>query len=178
MKKVSNSTRTITLAAMMTALSIVIGIFCKNFLNFGAGLFRITFENFPIVLAGITCGPVVGGLVGIASDLLSYLLSAQVYPPNLIVTAGACIVGIVSGIVARLIKKDGAWRIILADGVAHIVGSMIVKTVGLFQFYGWLVLWRIPLYLVIMTLESLLLLWLFRRDTFRKLLPKQGKDTP
>jgi len=178
MKKVSNSTRTITLAAMMTALSIVIGIFCKNFLNFGAGLFRITFENFPIVLAGITCGPVVGGLVGIASDLLSYLLSAQVYPPNLIVTAGACIVGIVSGLVARLIKKDGAWRIVLADGVAHIVGSMIVKTVGLFQFYGWLVLWRIPLYLVIMTLESLLLLWLFRRDTFRKLLSGQRKDTP
>ena len=178
MKKVSNSTRTITLAAMMTALSIVIGIFCKNFLNFGAGLFRITFENFPIVLAGITCGPVVGGLVGIASDLLSYQLSAQVYPPNLIVTAGACIVGIVSGLVARLIRKDGAWRIVLADAFAHIVGSMIVKTVGLFQFYGWLVLWRIPLYLVIMTLESLLLLWLFRRDTFRKLLPKQGKDTP
>ena len=67
----------LTTAAMLTALSIVIGIFCKNFLNFGMGLFRITFENFPIILSGIMFGPWVGAFVGIASDVLSYILSTQ-----------------------------------------------------------------------------------------------------
>ena len=43
----------LVLGAMMAAMSVVIGILCKNFLNFGGGLFRITFENLPIILAGI-----------------------------------------------------------------------------------------------------------------------------
>ena len=73
--------KSLTLAAMLTAMSVVIGIFCKNFLNFGGGLFRITFENLPIILSGILFGPAVGGAVGIASDLVSYLLSSQIYPP-------------------------------------------------------------------------------------------------
>ena len=33
-------------AAMLAAVSVVIGIFCKNFLNFGNGLFRITLRTF------------------------------------------------------------------------------------------------------------------------------------
>ena len=31
-----------TLAAMLVAMSVVIGIFCKNYLSFGGGLFRVT----------------------------------------------------------------------------------------------------------------------------------------
>ena len=163
------SVRTLTCAAMLTALSIVIGIFCKNFLNFGQGLFRITFENLPIILSGMLFGPVTGALVGIASDLISYLLSSQVYPPNLIVTAGAAAVGLVSGLVARLVRREGNVRIVLSAACAHIVGSMIIKTVGLYQFYGMLVLWRIPLYLVIASLEIPILCHLFRKGVFRKL---------
>lgn len=171
-KKIGLPTKIITLAAMMTALSVVIGIFCKTFLNFGGGLFRITFENLPIILAGITCGPIVGGLVGAASDLVSYLLSPQTYPPNLIVTAGAFAIGVTSGIVARIVKKKGTLQVLLAGGLAHIVGSMIIKPIGLYQFYGLLVLWRIPLYLVIAPLEIGVLIWLLHSPLIRKILPK------
>ena len=93
--------RSLTLAAMLTAVSVVIGIVCKNFLNFGGGLFRVTFENLPIILAAILMGPAVGGAVGVASDLISYMLSSQIYPPNLLVTAGAAAVGIMAGIVSK-----------------------------------------------------------------------------
>lgn len=173
-KGVFSTTKLLTFAALLTALSIVIGIFCKNFLNFGGGLFRITFENLPIILSGITCGPIIGGLVGIATDLLSYLLSAQVYPPNLVVTAGAFAVGFISGMMARfVVKKRGAWQIFLSGAAAHVIGSMLIKPIGLFQFYGWLVLWRIPLYLVIAPIEILLLIWLFRRKNFRRILPNE-----
>ena len=165
------SIRSLTLAAMLTAISIVIGIVCKNFLNFGGGLFRITFENMPIILAGFSFGPIVGGLVGVASDLLSYLLSAQAYPPNLIVTLGAFLVGTLSGIVAHIGKKmPRSPRLILSAALAHLVGSMIVKPIGLFQFYGWMVLWRVPLYLVIAPIEILLLLWLTRHAFYERML--------
>ena len=162
--------KSLTLAAMLTAMSVVIGIFCKNFLNFGGGLFRITFENLPIILSGILFGPAVGGAVGIASDLVSYLLSSQIYPPNLIVTLGACAVGVISGLVSRLcIRRKGYLQIVLSVAISHVVGSMIIKTVGLYQIYGILVLWRIPLYLVITTVESLLLCLLLRRATVQRL---------
>ena len=170
-KGLFRSVRALTLAAMLTAMSVVIGIFCKSFLNFGGGLFRVTFENLPIILSGLLFGPLVGGFVGAASDLVSYLLSSQIYPPNLIVTAGAVSVGVLSGLVARsAVRKRGSAQIIAAGAVAHLIGSMIIKPIGLYQFYGVLVLWRIPLYLVIAPIEILILCWLFRRDSFRRLL--------
>ncbi len=163
----------LTLAAMLTAMSVVIGIFCKTFLNFGTGLFRITFENLPILLSGILFGPLVGGVIGAASDLISYLLSSQAYPPNLIVTLGATTVGVVSGIFSKyLCKTRGYKQIIISSAAAHIIGSMIIKPIGLFQFYSWAVLWRIPLYLMIAPLEIFVLCMLYKNSSFRKLIDK------
>ena len=164
-----SSVMTVTTAAMLVAMSVVIGIFCKTFLNFGLGLFRITFENLPIILSGIMFGPTVGGLVGVSSDFISYLLSGQTYPLNLVVSLGACLVGVSSGMVSKyVIKKRGTLQVVLSGAVAHIIGSMIIKPIGLYQFYGLAVLWRIPLYLVIAPLEILLLCMLFKRESFRR----------
>ena len=170
--------KTVTAAAMLTAMSVVIGIFCKNFLNFGGGLFRVTFENLPILLSGILFGPIVGALVGAATDLISYFLSAQTYPPNLIVTAGAMAVGLVSGLFSKyIVKKRGYAQIIISSAAAHIIGSMIIKPIGLFTFYSWAVLWRIPLYLVIAPVEIAILCMLYKNQTFRRLIEKQrGKE--
>ena len=165
----NESVRYITEVAMMIALSVIIGIFCKNFLNFGAGLFRITFENIPIIMAGLIMGPVAGGVVGLSSDLLSYFLSAQAYPPNLIVTLGATMVGVVSGLSAKfLIKRRGRVQIIVSGTLAHIVGSMIIKPIGLYQFYQYLVFLRIPFYMVIAPIEIALICVLLRRKSFAR----------
>ena len=165
------SLKAMCLAAMLTAMSVVIGIFCKTLLNFGDGLFRITFENLPIIFSGVFLGPIAGALTGIASDLISYLLSAQTYPPNLIVTAGAAFVGFSSGLVAKFaVKERGTLQFAVAGGVGHIVGSMIIKPIGLFQFYGWMVLFRIPMYLVIAPIEIAVLCMLYRNKSFRRMI--------
>lgn len=172
-KTVFATVRALTLAAMLAAMSVVIGIFCKNFLNFGGGLLRITFENLPIILSGILFGPVVGGLVGVASDLLSYLLSNQIYPPNLWVTFGAASIGIVSGIMAKyVIKKRGRAQIVFSAATAHVIGSMIIKTIGLYKYYGVTVLVRIPTYIVIASIEIILICLLLGRRAFARLLDK------
>ena len=161
------SVRALTLAAMLAAMSVVIGIFCKTLLNFGNGLMRITFENLPIIISGMLFGPIAGGAVGAASDLMSYLLSPQTYPPNLIVTLGATTVGVVSGVISHyVVKKRGVLQTIICTSAAHIIGSMIIKSIGLFQFYSWGVLIRIPIYIVITALEALVLCLLFKNSTF------------
>ncbi len=170
-KKLKITIRQLAVAAMLTAMSVVIGIFCKTVLNFGNGVLRITFENLPIILSGVTFGPIVGGLVGACSDLLSYLLSSQVYPPNLIVTLGATVIGVVSGLTTRyLVKKKGTRQFIVAGGLSHLIGSMIIKSIGLFQFYQWLVLIRIPLYLIIASVEIMMMSLLYRRNSIRRLI--------
>ena len=174
-KTVFATVRALTLAAMLAAMSVVIGIFCKNFLNFGGGLLRITFENLPILLSGIMFGPIVGGVVGAATDIISYLLSPQTYPINIIVTLGAAAVGLVSGVVSRYVlrKKTGA-RIVFSCLAAHAVGSMIIKPIGLFAFYGWAVLWRVPMYLVIAPIEIILICAMRRNSTAKKLIDGKG----
>ena len=166
------ATKVITTAAMMTAISVLIGIFCKNYMNFGVppGLFRVTFENLPIIMSGILYGPIIGGVVGVLTDLISYLLSSQAYPPNLIVTLGAAASGIIAGLVAKyLIKKNGKLQIIVAGALAHLVASMIIKSIGLYQFYGWLVLVRIPLYLCIAPAEIAVICTLLKRKSFARI---------
>ena len=160
----------ITTTAMMIAISVVIGYFCKTFLNFGFGLYRITFENLPIIMTGIIFGPIAGGIVGLASDMISYFLSPQTYPPNLIVTLGATMVGVVSGIVSKyVIKRKGNLQIIASGSLAHLIGSMIIKPIGLFQFYQWLTLMRIPLYLIIAPIEIAIICLLLNRKSFAKI---------
>lgn len=164
------ATVTLTASAMLTAISIVIGIFCKNFLSFGGGLFRITFESLPIILSGILYGPCVGGMVGAASDLISYLLSSQVYPPNFIVTIGCAAVGITSGVVSRyIVRTPGKKQIVISGALAHVIGSMIIKPIGLYEFYGIYVLVRIPLYMMIAPIEITLICLLYKNPGFRRL---------
>lgn len=168
--KVFKSVHTLTLAAMLTAMSVVIAIFCKTYFDYGGGLYRITFENLPIILSGIIFGPVIGGIVGSATDWISYLLSGQVYPPNIIVNIGATLIGVISGLVSRfVIKKHGYPQIIVAGAAAHLICSMIIKPIGLFTFYGWWVLVRVPIYLLIAPAEITVMCMLYKNRMIRKL---------
>ena len=162
-------------AAMLAAMGVVIGIFCKNFLNFGNGLFRITLENFPVIIAGIAFGPVVGACVGAVADMISYMLSTQSFAISPIVTLGAAMVGAVSGLVSHyVIKREGNVRVIVSVVAAHFVGSVLIKSAGLFVYYQWMVLWRIPTYIVIAATEAALLCYLYHRPAFAKIFKLGG----
>ena len=175
-RKVFGSAKSLTLMAMLVAMSVVIGIFCKSVLDFG-GIFRITFENLPIILSGIVFGPITGGIVGLSSDIISYLLSGQAYPLNPVVTIGAAAVGAMSGLMAKyVVKRRGYLQIAICELSAHIIGSMIIKPIGLFAFYQWAVLWRIPIYLGIIPTEILLLNLLYKNSGFRRLVSDIDKE--
>ncbi len=163
MKKTGlRNTNILVLAAFMTALSVVIGWVCKSYLTFGDGSIRVTFENTPVVLAGIWLGPVIGGVVGAASDVVSALLSG--YSINPIITVGAASVGLVSGLIFRLFKGDkGIFKTACAVFSAHGVGSVAIKSYGLY-LYGYAVVMpvRVPLYIGIALAETYIIYILYK----------------
>ena len=160
--------RTLCAAALLAALSIVLG----KYLQIPVGdSIRISFENLPILLAGIFLGPVWGGVVGVVADLLGCL--AMSYAVNPIITLGAALIGVLSGLIARAVApKDHrlpAWGIYLAVAVSHVVGSMTVKSIGLAVYYSTpigVLLWRVPVYILIGALEGSIMLLLTRNRLF------------
>ena len=175
MSKTKKELLRLCLAAMFLAMSVVIGYLCKTLFNSFQSLFRVSFDTLPIILTGILLGPVWGGAVGLCSDLLTYFITPQPLPPIPMVTVGYAMVGIVSGIMAKyVIKKQNNAMVILSAGAAHLVGSMICKIIGLFAVYGWLVLVRIPIYLIVAAVEILLICFIINNKIFKKMLQEFG----
>ena len=147
------STKKLVVSALMVALSVVIGFVCKTYLTFGA--VRITFENLPVILAAMAFGPVWGALVGAASDLVSCVAAG--YSVNPLITVGAASVGLVAGVLAKYVFKRRGWLSVFAAALgAHVVGSMLIKSAGLYLLgYAFqALLLRAPLYLGIAAAES------------------------
>ena len=157
-------------AAMFAAMGVVIGLFCKNF-NLMPGV-RITFENLPVILSGILFGPIVGGLVGAVSDLTAGIMTGQSINP--LITVGAALVGIFAGLVPLLVHRRGNLQIVLAEILGHLVGSMVVKTIALYLMIGPAVLWRIPVEIAVIAVETVILCFLFGRRSFCRLIDKFG----
>lgn len=169
--KVFGSVRKLTFAAMLAAISVVVGIFCKTYLNFGNGLLRLSFESLPVIVSGIAFGPIIGGFVGFVADIVSYSLSVQAFAISPIITFAATLLGVIPGIITRYIFKKRSRAAIIVSGIfAHLISSVIIKTVGLFAYYGWAVLIRIPIYCVIAALEIFIICGMFKNLAFSRMI--------
>lgn len=161
MRKVNNRPlRIAVFSSFLAAMSIVFGKYLA--INLGE-VIRISFENTPIFFSGLAFGPIVGVAVGIVADLVGCLLVG--YAVNPLVTVGAAMIGLVSGLMGAFLKKSrGVSRYLMAFAAvfaSHIVGSVLVKTAGLAAFYSMpyyaLLLWRTLNYLIVGTLEGVIL---------------------
>ncbi len=158
--------RILCAAALLTALSIVLG----KYLAISTPIFRFSLENLPVLMAGIFFGPFIGGAVGAVADLVGCIMVG--YTINPIITLGGISIGMISGLVALIARRRGRLHPVavgIAVGVSHIVGSMIIKSVGMAIFYRTplgILLWRVPLYVVIGALEGLILVLLTRNKLF------------
>ncbi len=157
--------KVIACSALFAALSIILGKYLA--INVG-NVLRFSFENLPIIISGIVFGPIVGAIVGIVADLLGCVLVG--YAINPILTLGAALIGILSGCISIIFKRSPlALRLALAVAVSHIIGSVIVKTIGLASWYEMslpiLMLWRTLTYLIVGTIEYFLIYTLLKNKT-------------
>lgn len=164
-------------SALLAALSIILG----KYLAFNAGDFlRFSFENLPVILAGIAFGPIVGVSVGAIADVLGSLMVG--YAINPIITAGAAAVGLVSGTVYMPLKKTELplpLKIALTTVLSHIIGSVIIKTFGLHIMFGTpypiLLVSRALNYAIIAALETILISMLLSNRSIMKTFNKANK---
>ena len=167
------NTRVLVCAGLFIALSIILGKYLAfNFLQ----SFRISFENLTILIAGIFFGPLTGMVVGIGADFIGCILVG--YSINPVIMLGAAMIGLISGIFSRYVKiKNPALKLAVSVGGAHITGSMIIKSIGVYMYYGQplpVVMLRIPLYIVIGFIEFYIIYLLFRNKSFSKELEKMN----
>ena len=143
-----------------------IGIILGKFLAFNVTEFmRFSLENITIIFAGIVFGPALGAAVGAVQDLVGCL--AVGYAINPIITLGCASIGAISGVVFAAFKKLGTtFRISLSVSFSHLVGSVIIKSLGLSIFYSLpffvTAAWRVLNYIIVGTTEVILLCLLLK----------------
>lgn len=177
--------RVICFAAMLAAMSLILGKFLQ-IPNPFQEFIRISFENLPIILSGIAFGPFVGAMTGTVADLLGCLLYG--YAINPLVTLGAAAVGLLSGAVSHYMvigsgRRVMLWRVVLSAVIAHLIGSVFIKSMGLAAWYlgsynmglAELMLWRLLTYTIIGVAESVILCLLFRHRAFVTQLERMRK---
>jgi ECF transporter S component (folate family) len=169
-KSTKNSLKLLVSLSLMSALSIVLG----KYLAFNLGqVLRFSLENLPIIFSGLAFGPVAGALVGTVADLIGCLLVG--YEINPLVTVGAAVIGLAAGFCripfAKSIYSSPLLPIIIAELFAHIIGSVVIKTVGLAVYYDMpiflLMAWRLLNYLVIGAVEGALIYALFKNPAIK-----------
>jgi ECF transporter S component (folate family) len=144
------------------------------------GSVRITLENLPIIISGIAYGPFVGLTVGASADLINTAVSQYgVGGINPLITLGAASVGFTSGIIFKMFKKSKPGpALILSVFGAHAVGSVLIKSLGLYLYHFYIelslfgftfnsLLLRIPTYIIIGSTEYLLLKLICKNKSIR-----------
>lgn len=167
---VLKNTQTMVILSLFIALSIVLG----KQISFTVGAIRISFENLPILMSGIFFGPIAGAIVGACADIIGCLVTG--YSINPIITLGAISIGFISGMLFKTTSVDNLkWKLILSIGISHIVGSMVIKSIGLCIYYHYaisILILRVPLYIVIGSLETTIIYMLIQNNAFKNQLDR------
>ena len=165
MRKLTNI-RTLTVAAMLTALGIILGFF-KLPIN---QLIEIRFGSLPIALTGMLFGPGVAGVVGALVDIGGFLVkpTGPFFP-------GFTISGVVSGIIFGLMlhnKKPTFVRILATQAVHTLIVGIIMNSYWLNLLYlknGYLaaIIARLPKELIMIPIMSAILFTIL--NTFERI---------
>lgn len=162
------SLKVLTMSALFVALSII----CGKYLKIPVGdVMRFSFENLPILMAGMAYGPIVGGTVGIVADLVGCFLVG--YAINPLVTLGAAVIGVGGGLLFIVFKKLPLLpRVLLTVVISHVLGSVLIKTAGLAAFYSIpfyeLMLWRLVNYVIVAAMEVFLIYAMLKNKALRR----------
>ena len=165
-EKALRKTKLLACSALFIALSIV----CGKYLKIPVGdILRFSLENLPIILSGYAFGPIYAAIIALVADLLGCVLVG--YAVNPLVTLGGVAIGIISGVVPMIAKKlPLALKLAVTVFLSHVIGSVLIKTIGLAQWYDMslhiLMLWRLLNYLVVGIAEYLILYFLLSRKAF------------
>jgi len=128
--KSSINPRIITISAMLVAIGTVLGFFKIPITS----LVEIRFQSIPIEIGGAVFGPFIGGIIGMLTDVLSYIVRPTgAFFPGF--TISSIITGVIFGIILHG-KEPKLWRVFLAGLINMIVVSCLLNTLWLSILYS------------------------------------------
>lgn len=129
------STKTLITAGLLAAICLILKRFMSVML--AGGTIRLGFGNIPLELSGILLGPVIGGLTGVAEDLIGFFTNPAggAFFPGF--TLSAALTGIIPGIIFMNNKgKYPIWKIAIAVVIVNLVISLGLDTYWLSMIYN------------------------------------------
>ena len=124
-----NSTKTLTLMGLLTALEIVL----SRFLSISAWNTKIGFAFIPVVAAAMLLGPYRAGIIAALADFLgAVLFPIGAYFPGFTLTA--FFMGLIYGLF--LYKEQSFLRIVLAVTAHQLLLSLLLNTLWISVLYG------------------------------------------
>ena len=174
MNNSKNSVRTLTMLALLVAMSIVF----SRVLSISTGFVRFNLGSLPVLLAALMFGPGAGFAVGAVADMIGGVLAG--YAINPLITLGAGAIGLVAGLAWQKLPglRTGlrtGLRLQISVLLGHFVGSMVITSLALRIFYGypWATLAvRIPNALILAAVNTVLLRILLENRTLMKMVKK------
>lgn len=119
----------IVLGGIFTALASVLKISSIMITN----EIRLTFYDVPIIIYGFLAGPLLGAMVGFATDVVQMFLYG--YPPSLM-TVSSMMWGLIPGLVALIFKNNLSRKIIFTTIVITSLMVFVINTYQLSLWYG------------------------------------------
>ncbi len=175
-KKGSNimDTRILVKASFLTAISIVLTRFLYYFLPVAGGIpaIRLSFGEVPLIMSGMLFGPIVGGISGLAADIIGVLINPQgAFHPGF--TLSSIMWGVIPGLLFLIFKQQESYEkkyskinIVVAVSLCFIVISLGLNTIWLSSMFGkgFLALFVPRLIMIVpnITLQSIIIITLIK----------------
>ena len=140
-KRKTLSTRNLVCCALFVALSVVMA---RQLCFATPDGVRWSLDKFPLFLAGLLFGPVLGGLTGFAADFLGSIMQFGFNP---MLCPPAILYGVFGGLMRQFIrKKPNVLRLGLSYLLPVVLGSILYQSAMLSYFYFDGTLWEGFLY--------------------------------
>lgn len=166
-------TKRLCIVSMLIALSVVLGAYLT--IRIGGGI-KITFKFITVFISAYLFGPLTGGIVGITSDIIAYLLSPTgAFLPQ--VSAVEFVYGYIFGIM--FYKKDiSTLKIVICAVIQMLVINLFGTSYALKSFFGdkytAAIITRLPTAVLNAAIQIAMLLILKKNKTLRKAVDKIG----
>ena len=150
LQKKTVSAKSIVMLGLMVALNVVLG---RLSIQFTQEVRVSVFGFLPIALAGMLMGPLYGGLVGAAGDVLNFALFTHVYGPYF---PGYTVTALLSGLWYGFVlqgKKCGWLRAIVCIVPVIVIGEMGLNSVWTYKMYPKTFWVKLPIRLLTNALE-------------------------
>lgn len=143
MEKRTMNTTQLVQAAFLVAISIAMTRFLYFFIPLaGIPALRISFGEIPLMIGGLLFGPIIGGIGGLAADVIGIMINPQgAFHPGFMLSS--VLWGVIPGLLGIYFKNSGdkrnpftAQRIFLTVSICMVVISLGLNTFWLSTMYG------------------------------------------